>query len=76
MRDMVCYWAMRNHSCAYIAIAYSNSIFCGTWTPSFCEFTEKLSKFQENEHTPDIMSSLWLLIGQLTHTIMLQVRDD
>ena len=36
----------------YIAIAYSNSTFCGTWTPSFCEFTWKLSKFQQNEHTP------------------------
>ena len=36
-----------------IAIAYSNSTFCGAWTPSFCEFTWKLSKFQQNEHTPD-----------------------
>ena len=34
------------------AIAYSNSTFCGTWTPSFCEFTWKLSTFQQNEHTP------------------------
>ena len=35
----------------YIAIAYSNSTFCGSWTPSFSEFTWKLSKFQQNEHT-------------------------
>ena len=27
-----------------IAIAYSNSTFCGAWTPSFCEFTENFSK--------------------------------
>ena len=27
----------------YIAFAYSNSTFCGAWTPSFCEFTWKLS---------------------------------
>ena len=38
---------------SHIAIAYSNSTFCGSWTQSFCEFTWKLSKFQENEHTPD-----------------------
>ena len=37
----------------YIAIAYSNSTFCGAWTPSFCEFTWKLLKFQRNEHTPE-----------------------
>ena len=28
----------------YIAIAYSNSTFCGAWTPSFCEFTQNFSK--------------------------------
>ena len=27
-----------------IAIAYSNSTFCGAWTPSFCEFTQIFSK--------------------------------
>ena len=27
-----------------IAIAYSNSTFCGTWTRSFCEFTKNFSK--------------------------------
>ena len=37
-----------------IAIAYSNSTFCGARTPSFCEFTLKLSEFQENEHTPEL----------------------
>ena len=35
-----------------IAIAYSNSTFCGAWTLSFCEFTWKPSKYQQNEHTP------------------------
>ena len=24
------------------------------WTPSFCEFTWKLPKFKENEHTPEV----------------------
>ena len=27
-----------------IAITYSNSTFCGAWTPSFCEFTQNFSK--------------------------------
>ena len=27
-----------------IAIAYSNSTFCGAWTPSFCEFTQNFRK--------------------------------
>ena len=27
-----------------IAIAYTTSTFCGTWTPSFCEFTQIFSK--------------------------------
>ena len=27
-----------------IAISYSNSTFCGAWTPSFCEFTQIFSK--------------------------------
>ena len=39
----------------YIAIDYSNPTFCGALTPSFCEFTWKLSKFQQNEHTPDLL---------------------
>ena len=29
-----------------IAIAYSNFTLFGAWTPSFCEFTRKMSKFQ------------------------------
>ena len=33
--------------------AYSNFTFCGGWTPSFFEFTWKMSKFQQNEHTPE-----------------------
>ena len=49
------YWApdivLGRFSHFYIAIAYSNSISCGEWTPSFCEFTCKLSKFQQTEHT-------------------------
>ena len=36
-----------------IAIAYSKSTDC------FCEFTAKLSKFQENEHTPG--QGAWLV---------------
>ena len=40
-----------------IAIAYSNSTFCGAWTPSFWEFTWKLSKFQQNEHTPALFAA-------------------
>ena len=32
-----------------IAIAYSNSTFCGAWTPKFLWVH---SKFQQNEHTP------------------------
>ena len=43
----------------YVAIAHSNSTFHGAWTPSFCEFTWKLSKFQQNEHTPGNQDPLW-----------------
>ena len=35
-----------------IAIAYSNSTFCGAWTPSFCEFTQNFSKTS----TPQVSS--------------------
>ena len=49
----------------YIAIAYSSSTFCGTWTPSFCEFTLKLSKFQQNEHIPGLLNS-FKIFKQLT----------
>ena len=35
-----------------IAIAYSNSTFCGAWTPSFCEFTQNFSKTS----TPQVCS--------------------
>ena len=38
-------------SCFNIEIAYSNFIFCGSWTSSLFEFSWKLSQFQENEHT-------------------------
>ena len=55
-----------SHFC--IAIAYSNSTFCGAWTPSFCEFTGKLSKFQENEHTPE-----WITRGFRGVLVLLKV---
>ena len=32
--------------------SFLSSIFSGTSTPTFCEFTRKISKFHENEHTP------------------------
>ena len=38
----------------YIATAYSNFTFFDAWTPSFCEFTGKMSKFQQNDHIPYI----------------------
>ena len=41
-------------SCFYIEIAYSNFTLCGPWTPSFFAFTWKITKFQENEHTPGV----------------------
>ena len=40
--------------CFNIEIAYSNFTFCGDWTPSFFEFTWKLFKFQQNEHTLEL----------------------
>ena len=45
-------FVLGNFSCFDTEIAYSNFIFCGSWTPSFVEFIWKMSKFQENEHTP------------------------
>ena len=39
-------------SCFNIEIAYSGFTFCCAWSPSFFEFIWKVSKFQENEHTP------------------------
>ena len=41
-----------------IAIAYSNSTFCGAWTPSFCEFTQNFSKTS----TPLATTSFLLLL--------------
>ena len=46
-------FALGRCSCFCIEIAYSNFNFCGSWTPSFFELNWKLSKFQENEHTPE-----------------------
>ena len=48
-----------------IAIAYSNSTFCIAWTQSFCEFTWKLSKFQEYEHIP--VKHDWRLLKAFLH---------
>ena len=56
-----------------IAIAYSKSTFCGAWTPSFCEFTGKLCKFQENEHTPVINI---LVIAQMDKTELRENVND
>ena len=44
--------------------AYSDSTFCGAWTPRFREFICKLSKFQQNEHTTGCNHSMWQ-IGSL-----------
>ena len=44
-------FVLGSFSCFNIAIVYSNSTFCGAWTPSFCEFSWKLSQIQENKHT-------------------------
>ena len=40
---------------------FLSSIFSGAWTPSFCEFTWKLSKFQQNKHTPNMIFITYLL---------------
>ena len=55
-----------------IEIAYSNSTFCGTWMPRFCEFTWKLSTFRQNEHTPEAILPIdgfsrqsWILFSTL-----------
>ena len=48
----------------YIEIAYSNFTFCGSSTPSFCEFSWNPSKFQQNEQNAVIENSrykLWIL---------------
>ena len=44
----------------YIAIAYSNSTFCGAWTPSFCEPTCKLKISAKRAHPR------WTLISSRT----------
>ena len=36
---------------------FMSSQFSSAWTPSFFEFTGKLSKIQENEPTPEIGAS-------------------
>ena len=36
---------------------FLSSIFSSAWTPSVCKFTRKMSKFQQNEHTPTLY--LW-----------------
>ena len=34
--------------------SFLSSIFSGAWTPTFCEFTRKMCKFHENEHTTGV----------------------
>ena len=58
-------FVLSSFSCLNIEIAYSNFTFCGASTPSFFEFTWKMSKFQENEHTPVFGSSVALLISTM-----------
>ena len=41
---------------------FLSSIFSGAWTPTFCEFTRKMSKFHENEHTPDRKKFILLVL--------------
>ena len=58
----------------YIAIAYSDSTFCHAWTRSFCEFTWKMSKFQENEHTPGLKTKF--LTGNHYKTIYSLIKSE
>ena len=43
----------------YIAIAYSNSTFCGAWTPSSCEFTQNFSKTSTPLDTDSWIETPW-----------------
>ena len=52
-------------SCFYIKIASSNFNFSGTWTPSFFEFTSKMSKFHENEHSPGLKYCVFSRIDRM-----------
>ena len=42
---------------------FLSSQFSGTWTPSFFEFTGKLSKIQEDKHTPEFDPGRWIKRG-------------
>ena len=48
-------FVLGSYSCFNIEIAYLNFTFCSAWTPSFFEFTWKMTKFQENEQTADLI---------------------
>ena len=61
-----------------IAITYSNSTFCGAWTPSFCEFTQNFSKTSTPQvqklrspvfHSDWFTCPVWvcLLSSEITH---------
>ena len=53
-----------------IEIGYSNFTFCGTWTPSFFQFTWKMSKFQQNKHTSgSLMAKFQNLLIKYVHII-------
>ena len=54
-----------------IAIAYSNSTFCGAWTPSFCEFTQNISKTSTPLHRTRgvlVFVKFWHFSSELTKT--------
>ena len=48
-----------------IAIAYSNSTFCGTWTPGFCEFTQIFSKTSTPQFSEIQVEQVWTCPGEL-----------
>ena len=47
-----------------IAIAYSNSTFCGAWTPSFCEFTWKLKILAKRAHP-------WIILNHYSFCVFM-----
>ena len=60
----------RSETYKFFQANWRKSDICGAWTASFCQFTWKLSKFQQNEHTPESIhelstKSVWIdVIGQ------------
>ena len=39
---------------------FLSSIFSGAWTPTCCDFTRKMCKFPQNEHTPKMIFVAYL----------------